>query len=131
MGLCGSTIKKFLLFQETEFSYISRNGNLKKHPILQEITFHTRKKKKTNPPQKNFFDFLKRKLFLYFEKRKPQKNYLYFTKRNFLIFWETSYISASNFLCLKNEKNHSEKTSYIPGGNLQSLKIEKYLYFSL
>ena len=48
MGLCGSTIKKFLLFHEKELSYISGNGNPKKRPILQEITFQTRKKKKTN-----------------------------------------------------------------------------------
>ena len=70
MGLCGSTIKKFLLFHETELSYISGNGNPKKRPILQEITFQTRKKKnkQTNLPRKNFFDFLKRKLFLYFRK---------------------------------------------------------------
>ena len=50
---------------------------------------------------RNFLHFLKRKLFLYFGKRKPRKNSLHFRKRNFLIFQETSYVLGSNFPSLK------------------------------
>ena len=39
--------KKFLIFQETELSYILENGNPKKLLIFQEVTFGARKIKKT------------------------------------------------------------------------------------
>ena len=73
MGLCGSTIKKFLLFQETEFSYISGNRNLKKHPILQEITFHTRKKNQQIHPKKISLIFLKESFFYISRNGNPKK----------------------------------------------------------
>ena len=38
--------KKFILFQETEHSYISRNETLKKLLIFQEVTFRARKMEK-------------------------------------------------------------------------------------
>ena len=41
-----ATPKKFFIFQEKDFSYISGNGNPKKPLILQEITFRARKIKK-------------------------------------------------------------------------------------
>ena len=41
------TLKKFL-FQETELSYISGNGNPKKLLIFQEVTFQDRKIKNTH-----------------------------------------------------------------------------------
>ena len=72
---------------------------------------------------RNLILFLKRKLFLYFGKRKPQKNYLYFRKWNFLIIQETSYISGSNFLSSKNDKRS--------GNNLQRLKNKKKIVFCL
>ena len=42
MELSGSNIKKCLIFQETEFSYISGNGNAKKLLIFQEVIFRAR-----------------------------------------------------------------------------------------
>ena len=40
------TPKKFLIFQETELSYISGNGNSKRLLISQEVTFRPRRIKK-------------------------------------------------------------------------------------
>ena len=40
------TPKKFLIFQETELFYISRNGNPKKILIFQKVTFRARKMEK-------------------------------------------------------------------------------------
>ena len=65
---------------------------------------------------RNLIRFLKRKLFLYFWKRKPRKMELE-KKWNFLIIQETSYISGSNFLSSKNDKRS--------GNNLQRLKNKK------
>ena len=53
MELSGSNIKKFLIFQETEISYILGDGNPKKLLIFQEVTFQARKNKK-NPLRVNF-----------------------------------------------------------------------------
>ena len=41
------TPKKFLIFQETEPSYISGNGNPKKPLMFPEVTFRARKIKRT------------------------------------------------------------------------------------
>ena len=41
------TSKKFLVFQETELSYILGNGNPKKLLLFQKVTFRARKKKPT------------------------------------------------------------------------------------
>ena len=59
---------------------------------------------------KNFLYFFKRKLFLYFGKRRSQKDSLYFRKWKFLIFQEIQTLksflySGSNFPRSKNEKN--------------------------
>ena len=69
---------------------------------------------------RNLIRFLKRKLFLYFWKRKPRKMELE-KKWNFLIIQETSYISGSNFLSSKNDKRS--------GNNLQRLKNKKKMFF--
>ena len=56
MELSGSNVKKFLIFsqknaflifKESELSYISGNGNPKKLLIFQEVTVHARKMKRT------------------------------------------------------------------------------------
>ena len=52
------TRKKFLLFQETELSYISGNRNPKKLFIFQEVTFRTWKNEKY-PLLKSFIYFCK------------------------------------------------------------------------
>ena len=44
MKMSSSNIKKFLMFQETELSFISGKGNPKKLLIFQEVTFQARKK---------------------------------------------------------------------------------------
>ena len=78
MELSGSNTKKFLIFQETEFSYISGNRNPEKL-IISGSNFQAQKILK-NPPGENFS---------YFRKRKPPKNFLYFLQKNpkiFLIF---------------------------------------------
>ena len=71
------TLKIFLMFLETELSYISGNGNPKKLLIFQEVNFQARKNKK-NLPQKSF---------LYFRKLKPKKNFLYFLKRKLFLYF--------------------------------------------
>ena len=43
MRLSGSNIKTFLIFQETELSYISGNRNPEKRLPFLEVTFQTRK----------------------------------------------------------------------------------------
>ena len=42
MELSSSNNKRFLIFQEAEFSYISAIGNPKKLLIFQKITFQAR-----------------------------------------------------------------------------------------
>ena len=56
---------------------------------------------------RSFLYFLKRKLFLYFGRRKPRKNSLYFRKRNFLIIQETE--TLKNFLYFTRELLEPEK----------------------
>ena len=43
--------KQFLIFQETEFFYISGNGNPEKLLIFQKVNFRSRKNKKIHPPK--------------------------------------------------------------------------------
>ena len=48
------TPKKVFIFQETELSYISGNGNPKKLLIFQEVTFQAQKIKKTHPERVSY-----------------------------------------------------------------------------
>ena len=109
MGLCGSTIKKFLLFQETEFSYISGNRNLKKHPILQEITFHTRKKKQQIHPKKISLIFLKESFFYISRNGNPKK--ITYISRNgtSLYFGKLLIFQQATFYALKMKKTTLKK----------------------
>ena len=70
------TLKKLLIFQETELFSLS-----------QENLLYFRKRK----PRKKFLYFLKRKIFLYFGKRKSRQNFFCFGKLNFLIFQEVAF----------------------------------------
>ena len=54
------TPKKFLIFQETELSHISGNGNPKKLLIFQEVTCRAQKMKKNT--LKKFLGFQKMEL---------------------------------------------------------------------
>ena len=47
--------KKFVLFQETELSYISGNGNPKKLLIFQEVTFQAQKIKRNHSEKTSYF----------------------------------------------------------------------------
>ena len=100
MELSGSNTKKFLIFQGTEFSYISGNRNPEKL-IISGSNFQAQKILKNAPgkifhtlgkgsPQRISYIFSKKnqKLFLYFKERKPGKNSSHFRKRNFHIFQE-------------------------------------------
>ena len=49
------TPKKFLIFQETELSYISGNENPKKLLIFQELTFRARKIKQKKHSEKTSY----------------------------------------------------------------------------
>ena len=49
MKLSSSNVKKFLMFQESEISYISGNGNHKGLLIFQETTFQAQKNKNNLP----------------------------------------------------------------------------------
>ena len=131
MELSCYNIKKILLF-----SYISGNRNLPKNSlyslnpkklfIFREMElFSLSSKNKKNPPReisytrrkwncialilKNFLQFLKRKLALYFRKRKPPKNFLCFGKREprekFFIFQEelTKPQKLKFFIFLQNK----------------------------
>ena len=71
-------------------SYISENGTLQfSARALKTKEINSMKIYYTSGNgnfEKNLLYFVKRKLFLYFRKRKPRKKSLYFRKRNFLIF---------------------------------------------
>ena len=48
------TSKKFLIFREMELFYILGNGNPKKLPIFQEVTFWARKVKRTHSEKMSY-----------------------------------------------------------------------------
>ena len=80
------TPKFFFTFQDAKLSYISGNGNTKKLLIFQEVTFRTRKIKKST--LKKFLSFqetelssLKLKKRLIFQKELPKPE-----NQNFRIF---------------------------------------------
>ena len=76
---------------------------------------------------KDFLYFLKRKLLLYFGKRKFRKNSSYFRKRNFLLFQETS---GRNFPSSKNEKSPLWKNVlYFGKWNFLVTTLKISLYF--
>ena len=73
------TPKKCFMFQGTELSYISGNGNPKKLFIFQEVTFQAQKIK-IKPPIKNFLYFRKQSILapsLKIMQRLKNKNCLY------------------------------------------------------
>ena len=83
MELSGSKIKKILIFcQKKAFLIFSPKKAFLIFPEMEPCTFHLRSKNKNDPPRKNFYTsgnrntgknflyFLKRKLILYFRKRK-------------------------------------------------------------
>ena len=95
MELLSSSIKKTYIVSKESFSYISGNGN----------------------PEKNFLHFIKRKLFLYFRKRKPRK--------------KIPYISGNGtFLYFRNKLARSENKKFLIFSNI-SAKEKSFLYFSL
>ena len=82
MELSGSIIKKFLIFSQnnyflifqlTELSYISGNGNPKKLFMFQEVTFQVKKIKTMNPE----------KIYYILGNRNPPKIYFIFSKESF------------------------------------------------
>ena len=84
---------------------------------------------------KNFLHFLKRKLFLCFEKRKPRKSSLYFREWIFLLFWETETLKKSLYFRRKlpNLKNGTKpilkKFLIFWGMELLAPSLENFLYF--
>ena len=121
-------------------SYISENGTL-------QFSARALKTKEINPMkiyytsgngnfEKNLLYFVKRKLFLYFRKRKPRKKSLYFRKRNFLIFRERYiqglYISSTTSIF--GTLVHSKPEAYSKHCQTSkmesfSFNIKKYLIF--
>ena len=91
----------FLVFQEMElFGYNIKKNSGNANPAKNSLYFRKWKLSKSflyfrnetfQSTLKNFLYFLKRRLFLYFWKRKSRKNLLYLRKRNFFIFHEVIY----------------------------------------
>ena len=109
MELSGSNIKKFHIFfyisrneRPKKIPCISRNRNLKKLLIFQEVTFQTHKIKK----------YASKKFLILQEMENPKKRLIFSQKEAALIFQETELSNSS----LKN---------------FQSLKIKRFLYFFL
>ena len=84
--------KSLKVFQETEFSYISENGNPIIFLIFQKVTFQAWKRTFFIPQEievpNEFLIFSRNKAFLIFQKTGTPKKSLYFRKRHFLIYWE-------------------------------------------
>ena len=98
MELCGSNVKKFLIFQETELFYISGNRNPKKLLIFEELTFQAQEIKKIHPKKILIFQEMETKkkcimfsqyflIFSFISKNgNKEKKPSYFGKRYFFIF---------------------------------------------
>ena len=96
--LCGSNVKKFLIFQETELFYISGNRNPKKLLIFEELTFQAQEIKKIHPKKILIFQEMETKkkcimfsqyflIFSFISKNgNKEKKPSYFGKRYFFIF---------------------------------------------
>ena len=143
--------KEFLIFSyisgngnPEKIPYISGNRNPTKLLIFQEMELlspSSKNKKKTSEKSsysflffrkwnipglilRNFLHSLKRKLFLYFGKRKPRKNSLCLRKRNFF------YISWTNFPRSKKEKTPWKNfLLYLRKWNFQAPSLKIVLYF--
>ena len=72
---------------------------------------------------KNFLHFIKRKLFLYFGKRKPEKRAYILDNGTFL------YFRKRNFPSSKNKKTTLKKFLILQEMELSSLKLKKYPIF--
>ena len=100
--LSGTDIKKFLIFQETEFSYISGNGNPKKLLIFQEVTFQAQKIFKKIHPEKISYIFSKESFSYISGNGNPEKiryisgngTFLYFGKG---IFRTLAYLELERY----------------------------------
>ena len=78
---------------------LSPSSKSKKYLFWKKILYFLifREMKLPGSNIKKFSHFFKRKLFLFFGKRKPQRNSLYFRKRNFLTFQEMKTIKKLLF----------------------------------
>ena len=107
-----------------------------KKNLSQESSLYFRKMELFSSNIKKILYSLKRKLFLYFGKRKPEKNSLYFRKRNFLKFQEPEILKNFlnfqkwNFQNLKSKKNPLLKSFlYFGKWNFLALRLRNSLYF--
>ena len=117
------------------FSPSSKN---KKNPpslqLLDQISYTPEKWNFLTLILKNFLHFLKRKLFLCFEKRKPRKSSLYFREWIFLLFWETETLKKSLYFRRKlpNLKNGTKpilkKFLIFWGIELLAPSLKNFLY---
>ena len=122
MGLSSTNIKKFLSFSCEKAVFIFQETKTPKEFLTcsQEKAFLIFQETET----------AKRKLFLYFGKRKPLKKILMLQET------EPSYFSGNGnskklyifqgltFFTRKMTKTHSEKTSYISGGTSKAPKTK-------
>ena len=81
MELSDCKIKKFLIFLEMQLCTFQHKLEKIKKKSTPGKFLYSGKMELSNSNIKNFFHFLKRKLFLYFSKWKPPKKSLYFLKR--------------------------------------------------